>query len=147
MGPSGSGKTSLLRAMAGLWSDGRGKITFYVKDREETDAHTSDVDSLEVNSQSMNGELTRSMNRNSRGVFFLPQRPYMVLGSLRQQLLYPTWTEEVKPASDAAKSAGMHLHYFTNTCNKTFKIGWQMEWLIAVGRVALAEGPLAVNLL
>ncbi|KAH9676861.1 ABC transporter D family member 2 chloroplastic [Citrus sinensis] len=107
MGPSGSGKTSLLRAMAGLWSDGRGKITFYVKDREETDAHTSDVDSLEVNSQNMNGELTRSMNRNSRGVFFLPQRPYMVLGSLRQQLIYPTWTEEVKPASDAAKSAGL----------------------------------------
>lgn len=27
-------------------------------------------------------------------VFFLPQRPYMVLGTLRQQLLYPTWSEE-----------------------------------------------------
>jgi ABC-type uncharacterized transport system fused permease/ATPase subunit len=27
-------------------------------------------------------------------VFFLPQRPYMVLGTLRQQLLYPTWNEE-----------------------------------------------------
>ncbi|GBG78463.1 hypothetical protein CBR_g26493 [Chara braunii] len=25
-------------------------------------------------------------------VFFLPQRPYMVLGTLRQQLLYPTWS-------------------------------------------------------
>lgn len=27
-------------------------------------------------------------------LFFLPQRPYMVLGTLRQQLLYPTWSEE-----------------------------------------------------
>lgn len=26
-------------------------------------------------------------------VFFLPQRPYMVLGTLRQQLLYPRWSE------------------------------------------------------
>ena len=29
----------------------------------------------------------------SGDVFFVPQRPYLVLGSLRQQLLYPTWTE------------------------------------------------------
>ncbi|XP_057474729.1 ABC transporter D family member 2, chloroplastic-like isoform X2 [Actinidia eriantha] len=34
-GPSGSGKTSLLRAIAGLWSTGRGKIRFYVKDTRD----------------------------------------------------------------------------------------------------------------
>lgn len=28
-------------------------------------------------------------------VMFLPQRPYMVLGTLRQQLLYPTWSQEL----------------------------------------------------
>ncbi len=33
-------------------------------------------------------------------IFFVPQRPYVVLGSLREQLLYPTWAE----ASDLAGS-------------------------------------------
>lgn len=37
-------------------------------------------------------------------VFFLPQRPYMVLGTLRQQLLYPTWSEvEMNTDTDNGK--------------------------------------------
>ena len=55
VGASGSGKSSLLRAMAGLWHSGSGRII-------RPDA----------------GEM-----------LFLPQRPYMLLGSLRSQLLYP----------------------------------------------------------
>lgn len=47
-----------------------------------------------------------NLGRNSRGVFFLPQRPYMVLGTLRQQLLYPTWTEDLVSISDNNKPAG-----------------------------------------
>jgi hypothetical protein len=27
----------------------------------------------------------------NNGLYFIPQRPYLVLGTLRQQLLYPTW--------------------------------------------------------
>jgi putative ATP-binding cassette transporter len=55
VGPSGSGKSSLLRAIAGLASAGRGTIV-----RPEL-----------------------------QHMLFLPQRPYMILGSLRDQLLYP----------------------------------------------------------
>ena len=54
-GESGTGKTSLLRAIAGLWKTGSGKI--------------------------VRPDLEQMM--------FLPQRPYLVLGTLRDQLRYP----------------------------------------------------------
>jgi vitamin B12/bleomycin/antimicrobial peptide transport system ATP-binding/permease protein len=56
VGNSGAGKSSLLRAIAGLWTTGNGKII-----------RPADED-----------------------VYFLPQRPYCTLGSLKDQLLYPS---------------------------------------------------------
>jgi len=61
VGASGCGKSSLLRAIAGLWHSGRGRIVL----PEPTE------------------------------ILFLPQRPYMLLGSLRSQLLYPLPNREI----------------------------------------------------
>jgi putative ATP-binding cassette transporter len=56
VGPDGSGRTVLMRATAGLWKRGQGRI--------------------------LRPPLERMM--------FLPQQPYLTLGSLRDQLLYNT---------------------------------------------------------
>jgi putative ATP-binding cassette transporter len=61
VGASGCGKSSLLRAIAGLWRSGSGRI----------------------------------VRPEAAEMLFLPQRPYMLLGSLRSQLLYPLQDQEI----------------------------------------------------
>ncbi|MEB3335963.1 MAG: ABC transporter ATP-binding protein/permease [Leptolyngbyaceae bacterium] len=64
VGQSGSGKSSILRAIAGLWNAGTGRI----------------------------------VRPSPTEMLFLPQRPYMILGSLRSQILYPNTNHEVSDA-------------------------------------------------
>lgn len=62
VGASGCGKSSMMRALAGLWTNGAGSI-------ERPD---------------------------SREMLFLPQKPYMILGNLREQLMYPNLRADIQ---------------------------------------------------
>ncbi|PKU72684.1 ABC transporter D family member 2, chloroplastic [Dendrobium catenatum] len=98
-GPSGSGKTSFLRALAGLWTSGQGNITFYGKDSTRCETSLSSGTNSSPQQSSKDDDLQNKKYRRAGQVFFLPQRPYMALGTLRQQLLYPTWSENSLPVS------------------------------------------------
>ncbi|XP_044501207.1 ABC transporter D family member 1-like isoform X2 [Mangifera indica] len=70
-GPNGSGKSSIFRVLRGLWPVVSG--------------------SLAKPSQHIIEE-----GRSGCGIFYVPQRPYTCLGTLRDQIIYPLSHEEAK---------------------------------------------------
>lgn len=66
----------------------------------------SGTNSLPEN-ESKDDELKNNKYRRAGQVFFLPQRPYMALGTLRHQLLYPRWSENSLPGSANSGHTGM----------------------------------------
>lgn len=67
-GPNGSGKTSVARLIAGLWPVYRGLVS---RPRNIS------------NAGGMKGDVSGG------GIMFLPQRPYLAQGTLRDQVIYP----------------------------------------------------------
>lgn len=71
-GPNGSGKTSLFRILAGLWPVPDGTIQF----PEDLKA--------------------KGHRRQRKYIFYVPQKPYTTIGSLREQVIYPLTVAHAK---------------------------------------------------
>jgi len=117
VGASGGGKSSLLRAIAGLWRAGKGRIV------------RPDLDRM----------------------LFLPQRPYMILGTLRHQLCYPGSEGDVDEATLHAVLERVNLSHLVERCGgldaeldfaKVMSVGEQQR--LAVARVLLQRPKYAV---
>lgn len=92
VGPSGAGKSSFLRAIAGLWRVGSGSIT-WATEKSQTLSSTpkaSFASPVNLATGSTDASSSSSISPTLEGVFFLPQKPYNLLGSLRQQIMYPS---------------------------------------------------------
>ncbi|KAJ8765454.1 hypothetical protein K2173_014576 [Erythroxylum novogranatense] len=70
-GPNGSGKSSIFRVLRGLWPNVSGRLI---------------KPSPDISKESGSGY----------GIFYVPQRPYTCLGTLRDQIIYPLSQDEAE---------------------------------------------------
>ena len=71
IGPNGSGKSSIFRVLRGLWPIASGRLS---QPSEDVDEEAG----------------------SGCGIFYVPQRPYTCLGTLRDQIIYPLSREEAE---------------------------------------------------
>ena len=96
------GKSSLLRALAGLWRVGSGTIyaTWY-----------------ETSRNGRNSDLSGNNNMKFQQVFFLPQKPYNIIGSIRQQIKYPVICPH--ECTNETNNTRSHTHAHTYTSDNS----------------------------
>ncbi|KAI4325947.1 hypothetical protein MLD38_031305 [Melastoma candidum] len=101
-GPNGSGKSSLFRVLGGLWPLVSGQIA---KPGVGTD---------------LNNE-----------IFYVPQRPYTAVGTLRDQLIYPlTADQEVEPLTPSGMAEllkNVDLEYLLDRYPPEMEVNWGDE--------------------
>lgn len=106
--PTGTGKSTLLRAIAGIWPFGRGRIRI-----------------------------------GTGRTLFLPQRPYLPLGSLRTALLYPNDDDNMPKERLAAALREVGLGAFMNDLdtvdNWAHRLSLGEQQRLAFARILLSE--------
>ncbi|KAK1294460.1 ABC transporter D family member 1 [Acorus calamus] len=113
-GPNGSGKSSVFRVLHGLWPIVSGRLI------KPSQACSEDLGSR-------------------CGVFYIPQRPYTSLGTLRDQIIYPLSHEEAKQRvlrifgqgeeNDAAHLLDTHLQSILSNVRLTYLLEREEEGL------------------